>query len=530
MSLGTALALAFLAGFAYFSRRFMGDLFLERPIVLAPLTGLIMGDLHTGLVVGGTLELVFMGAADIGGSVPPNYTIGSILGAAFAIHSGQGLGTALLVAIPAALLGSFFELLAKTVSVFFVNAADRYAERGDDRAIAWLLHLGNAVHFLADAVPTFFALWLGIDAVKALTASIPAWLQHGINTAGAVLPALGFALLLNSLVTPALFPLFFIGFLLAVYTKFNVLGVALLVAMVVVVLERQRAQAEPAEAEAAAALAGAQGAPSGGATRLPAGEIRRIFWRSFAIQSAFSFDRMQAMGFTWTLMPLLRRLYGDRPAEFRAALKRHLAFFNTHPWLTGPIFALTADLEARRARGEAVDDAGIQGLKAGLMGPLAGIGDSMFHGTLRPLMGGVSAALALQGNPVAPFLFFVTVNAVHVLVQWYSLDAGYRLGDRAVALLAAGGQRLMQGAAMVGLATVGALTATWLNVATPLTYHVQKASVSVQQMLDGILPKLLPLAVVLLVFWIVRKRVNTTWVMLGMMAAGLVLGAVGVLG
>src|SRR5574338_1167478 len=124
ISVGLALILAFFAGFAYFSRRFMGDLYLERAIVLGPLTGLIMGDLQTGLLIGGTLELIFMGAADIGGSVPPNLPIGSVLGTAFAISGGLSLEEALVIAIPAALLGSFFELLAKTVSTVFVRSAE----------------------------------------------------------------------------------------------------------------------------------------------------------------------------------------------------------------------------------------------------------------------------------------------------------------------------------------------------------------------------------------------------------------------
>src|SRR5690606_34199229 len=124
MSVGTALVLAFLAGFAYFSRLFLGDLYLERPIILGPVVGLVMGDVQTGLIVGGTLEFVFMGAVDIGGSVPPNYAIGAVLGTAFAISTGQGIEAALLVAIPASLLGSFFEVLAKTFSSEFVNAAE----------------------------------------------------------------------------------------------------------------------------------------------------------------------------------------------------------------------------------------------------------------------------------------------------------------------------------------------------------------------------------------------------------------------
>src|SRR5579864_7444434 len=353
MSIGTAVILACLAGFAYFSRRFFGDWFLERPIVVAPITGLIMGDFHTGLIVGGTLELVFMGASDIGGSVPPNYNIGSILGTAFGIAAHQGIGAAILIAVPAALLGSFFELLAKTVSVFFVNAAERYADKAQDRGIAAMVHLGNAVHFLADAVPTFVALAIGVEAVRALAAAIPQWLSAGINLAGNMLPALGFALLLNSLVTPALIPYFFLGFLLAAYTQFNILGVAALAVVMAVVMQTQR---RPAEAAPRAvqpvrplpAIAGGSVDLAVARPQVTPADIRQIFWRGFALQSAFSFDRMQALGFTWALLPFLKKIYKGQPQRYVEALKRHLVFFNTHPWIHGSILSLTADMEARR--------------------------------------------------------------------------------------------------------------------------------------------------------------------------------------
>jgi len=523
MSMVTALLLACLAGFAYFSRRFLGDWYLERPIFLGPIVGLIMGDFHTGLIIGGTLELIFMGAADIGGAVPPNYNIGTVVGTALAIASGQGLETALVIAVPAALLGSFFELLAKTVSVFFVNAAERFADRGDDRGIARSMHLGNLFHFLADAVPTFIALSLGTEAVKAMAAGIPAWLKGGVGLAGNMLPALGFALLLNSLAPGAMLPFFFIGFWLAAYTKFGVLGIALLAFLVAMVIQSRRKDGE--EMDQAAVAAGTAAGDT-----LTKSDLRTLFFRSFALQSAFSFDRMQALGWTWSLIPFLKKIYKDDPAEFKAALKRHLTFFNTHMWVHGPILAMTADMEARRARGEDVDEQAIQGLKGSLMGPLAGIGDSMFHGTLRPIVGGVCASLALQGNPLAPFLFFIVVNAVHVYVSWYGLYAGYRFGERAIAMLASGGlRRVMEGASVVGLMAVGALTGTWLNVTTPLVYKVEKASVSVQSMLDGMMPRLLPLILVMIIFWLVRKQTKTTSIMLGLIAVALVLGGFKVL-
>lgn len=524
MSIGTALLLSFVAGFAYFSRRFMGDLFLERPIVLGPITGLIMGDLHTGLIVGGTLELIFMGAADIGGSVPPNYTIGGVVGTALAIASGQGLETALVIAVPAALLGSFFELLAKTASTFFVNAAERYADKGNDEGISLVMHLGNLFHFMADAIPTFIALVAGAEAVKMMAVGIPAWLKGGISVAGNMLPALGFALLLNSLAPGALMPFFFIGFLVAAYLKMNILGVAMLGLSVALLMGSQRQlDEEYLSEENVAAAVDTQGL-------VTPGDIRRIFWRSFAVQSAFSFDRMQALGFTWSLIPFLKKIYANNFEGYRAALKRHLVFFNTHPWSHGPILAITADLEARKARGEEIDETAIQGIKSSLMGPLAGIGDSMFHGTLRPVTGGICAALALQGNPIAPVAFVVVINVVHVYVAWSTIHAAHRWGERAIMQLASGGlRRMMDAASIAGLMAVGALTGTWLNISTPLTYTVQKASVSIQSMLDGIMPKLLPLVIVLIVLWLVRRQTNNTRIMLGLILTSLVLGGVGIL-
>ncbi|RSM88520.1 hypothetical protein DMH04_07705 [Kibdelosporangium aridum] len=542
MSVGQALLLAFIAGFAYFSRRFMGDLFLERAIVLGPVTGLILGDMPTGLIVGASLELIFIGAADIGGSVPPNLAIGSILGTALAIDSGLDPGQALLVAVPAALLGSFGELLAKAVSSVFVTGAERYADRGSTRGITAMLHLGNLVHFLCIAVPTYLGLVLGNDVVRGLADSIRGPVGDGLAVAGAVLPALGFALLMNTLVTTSLLPFFFIGFLLAAYTGFGVLGVALLGAMIAALWISRKGGIRLVQSDSdedAGAL-------------VPKKDQRRLFWRSFAVQSAFSFDRMQAIGFTWGMMPLLKRIYPDR-TDLSAALKRHLTFFNTHPWLPGPIYALVADLETRHAtrpvkkaeqkdgvNGSAVaEDIGasdvsvqtIQGVKGSLMGPLAGVGDSAFHGTLRPIFSGIGASLGMQANLLAPLIFLVPVNIVHVVVRWLTLKAGFRLGGKLFERIDQSAlRRLMEGASITGLMGVGALVGTWLVVNVPLSYIEGKATIKLQEMLDHIMPKLVPLLITLLVFWLVRRGANAVLILIGLAVGGFALGALGVLG
>src|SRR4051794_13674011 len=598
MSVGQSVLLAFIAGFAYFSRRFMGDLFLERAIVLGPLTGLILGDYKTGLIVGASLELIFIGAADVGGSVPPNLPIGSILGTAFAIKAGLKPEQALVIAVPAALLGAFGELMAKAVSSFLVPRAERYAAAANTRGIAMTMHLGNLIHALCIAIPAYLGLRLGTEAVKNLANGIQGPIQDGLTVAGAVLPALGFALLMNTLVTPALMPFFFIGFLLAAYTNFGVLGVALLGFMIAAVLVSRQGGIR---------LVRADEMPAEGGSLISKGDQRRLYWRSFAVQSAFSFDRMQAIGFTWGLMPLLKELYPN-PRDLSAALQRHLTFFNTHPWIPGPIYALVSDLEARHSMAlagaggatsadvpgparpadmptggptmepiespvEAADDdeprfahdggatatatttatapstaragvataaaAGepdvtvqtIQGIKGSLMGPLAGGGDSSFPGTPRPIFSGIGASLGLQANLLAPLVFLLPVNAVHLVVRWVTQRAGFRIGSRLFERIDQSAlKRLMEGASITGLMGVGALVGTWLTITVPVTYTQGKSTVKIEEMLDNIMPKLIPLLITLGVFWLVRRRVNAVALLIGLAIGGFALGALGVLG
>jgi mannose/fructose/N-acetylgalactosamine-specific phosphotransferase system component IID len=522
--IGVAFLLAFCAGFAYFSRRFLGDWYLERAIILGPLTGLILGDMQKGLLIGGTLELIFMGASDIGGTVPPNLPVGSILGTAFAITEGLTVQQSLVIAIPAALIGSFFELLAKTVSTIFVSGAERFADDGNTMGISVMVHLGNFVHFLADFIPTFVGLSLGGAAVSAMATGMPQWLQDGVNEAGNVLPALGFGLLLSTLATPGLLPWFFLGFVLAAYLKMGVLGAAFVGVMVAIIFVIQKGGIQ--------ILSPAGEAEKEEASLVSKKDQTQIWIRSFALQSAFSFDRMQALGFTWGLIPFLKKVYADNTAELKRALRRHLTFFNTHMWISGPIYASVAELEARKAeQPDEVDEQSIQAVKGSLMGPLAGVGDSMFHGTLRPLMGGVAASLALQGNPIAPLLFFFGTNIVHVYVSWASNFYSFRFGGNLFERIDQEGlHRLMEGAAIAGLMGIGGLVGTWLSVTTPLTYVYDKFTFPIQGMFDSIMPKLLPLLLTLGVYWAIRRGVKTLTIMLILAIGGIALGALKILG
>lgn len=233
MSLTQAILIALVVALSYLARRILGDPQIERPIILGPIVGLIAGDLETGLIVGGTLELVFIGAATFGGTAPPNVAIGAGIGTALAISSGHGVETALVLAVPAAVLGTFAELFAKTICSFLVHRADAAADRADGRAILQIIWVGNAIHFLAYFIPTFLALRLGQTAVSNFVEGLSDDVIAGMNSAAAILPAVGFGILLSVLYNKSVFPLFFAGFVIAAFTGFTVIGVAILATAVV---------------------------------------------------------------------------------------------------------------------------------------------------------------------------------------------------------------------------------------------------------------------------------------------------------
>ena len=229
MGFGSVLVVSLVAGLAYLSRRLLGDCQLERPIVLGPLVGLLLGDLRTGVEVGASLELVFMGAQAIGGSVPSNVAIASVLGTAISVTSGTGLEGALLVAIPTSVVAASFELFAKTVCSFLAHGIDKYASDGNANGIAAVVHSGNLIHFISYFIPTFLALQFGESFITSMTTAIPANIMAAITAVGVLLPALGFGLLLSNLSTKKFMPYFFIGFAIAAYVPaFGVMGVAVL--------------------------------------------------------------------------------------------------------------------------------------------------------------------------------------------------------------------------------------------------------------------------------------------------------------
>ena len=278
-------------------------------------------------------------------------------------------------------------------------------------------------------------------------------------------------------------------------------------------------------------------APATSEKMLTTRDLRRMYWRSTFLLGSFNFERMQAMGFCYTLMPAIRKVYrGDKAAE-AAALKRHLEFYNTHPWVSSVVFGVTAAMEEQKAKGEEISEETITSVKVGLMGPLAGVGDPIFWGTARPVLAALGASLALNGSIVGPLLFFVGINLLRVLTRWYGLKFGYERGTEMVTEVG-GGQlkKITQMAAIMGLFVMGALVSKWTTIKFPAVVSTVKnddgimVDTTVQSILDQLLPGLAALGLTFLCMWLLNKKVNALWIILGMFAIGIAGAATGFLG
>ena len=269
-------------------------------------------------------------------------------------------------------------------------------------------------------------------------------------------------------------------------------------------------------------------APATSEKMLNSRDLMRMYWRSTFLLGSFNFERMQAMGFCYTLMPAIRKVYrGDKAAE-AAALKRHLEFYNTQPWVSSVVFGVTAAMEEQKAKGEEISEETITSVKVGLMGPLAGVGDPIFWGTARPVLAALGASLALNGSIVGPLLFFVGINLLRVLTRWYGLKFGYERGTEMVTEVG-GGQlkKITQMAAIMGLFVMGALVSKWTTIKFPTVVSSVKnddgimVDTTVQSILDQLLPGLAALGLTFLCMWLLNKKVNALWIILGMFVVGI---------
>jgi mannose/fructose/sorbose-specific phosphotransferase system IID component len=262
--------------------------------------------------------------------------------------------------------------------------------------------------------------------------------------------------------------------------------------------------------------------------------FKKTFLRSFPLQACFCYERMQNVGFAYQMIPALKKLYKDKD-EISAALKRHLAIFNTTPaivtFITGAAIALEEKFKREKDAGEECDEESINAVKTALMGPLAGIGDSFFWGTFRIIGAGIGATLGAKGSILGALLFFLIYNTPHLLVRYNGLKIGYTSGVSFLSNMSEGGvvAKLTGVAKILGLIVVGSMAASMVSLSTPAVIYVSGAKVVVQSIFDGILKGILPLGLTFGIYKLLQKGIKTTTILWGMIAFGVLGSVLGIL-
>lgn len=262
-------------------------------------------------------------------------------------------------------------------------------------------------------------------------------------------------------------------------------------------------------------------------------DLKKVFLRSFTMEWTWNYERQANLGYGYAMIPIIDKLYKDRPEEKAAALQRHLEFFNTTPHVSTLILGISSAMEEQNANQENFDTSSINNVKVGLMGPLAGIGDSLLWGTLRIIATGIGTSLALQGNILGPILFFLVFNIPHVILRYICMMGGYQFGSGFLTKMQEGGlmEKVTHGASIVGLMSIGAMIATMVSINLPFTYESNGASIVLGDIINSIMPGLLPLMFTGFIFWLVtKKHMKTTWILILIIAIGILGSFTGILG
>ena len=224
--------------------------------------------------------------------------------------------------------------------------------------------------------------------------------------------------------------------------------------------------------------------------------------------TCFTQEHMQTFGYLASMLPIIEELY-DKKEDQARSMKTYTAFFNTEPQLGALVIGITAGLEEARANGsEEVTDETINGLRAGLMGPVAGIGDSLIVGTLIPVILGIAIGLSTGGSPIGAIFYTVVWNLLAYFGMKFAYFKGYELGDRAVEfLVGVQGQAIRKAVGIVGGMVVGAVAATWVSVKTSFTLgDPEEPYLILQDKLDSVYPGLLTACFILFCWWLMAKK------------------------
>lgn len=526
------------------------------PLTTGILVGIFMGHPMLGMLAGANIQLVYLGWINAGGVMPSNTMVAGIYGTALTILSSASPKLAVTFAIPFSLLGLLMVQIYQTLNSFWVHRADKALAEGNVNQIRFLNFVPSfIVSLLVYGLPAFCLVLFGKGWATALINAIPESLTTALEVVGGLMPALGIAMLLSYLGKKSLNAYFFIGFFLAVYLKLDTTAVAIFSAAIAFLIfvsqTAKKKEDSPKEKKVKRlTLNNRKGAteavqPAANSTdnagvittddykaQLNKRDLIKTWLWQQSDEAAYNYERLQALGLTNMMLYPIRKLYSD-PQKQAEELKKYMVFFNTEPHMVGPIIhGVALSMEEARANGQNVSAEDINGVRTGLMGPAAGIGDTVQQGIIFPILASIGATMALDHNFIGPVFFTVVFEAIIYTIGYLMFMFGYKKGKSSVITILKNGiiDKVTNAFSIVGLMVVGTMAATRITVDTPLVWSIGKSTMKLQEILNTLAPGLIPLAITLIVWRLVAKKVNPTWIILGIFIIGIALSYLNLLG
>ncbi len=525
---------------------------LVYPLTTGTLVGVFMGDPMTGMIAGASIQLIYLGWISAGGTMPSNTIVAGIFGTAMTILSGADPTMAVTFAIPFSMLGLLLNQVYMTVNAAWIHRADKILEKGNITGVRLMNFVPSFfMAFLLYGVPAFAMVMFGSQWAESMLSAVPESVISALQVVGGIMPALGIAMLLNYLGKKKLIPWFFGGFFLTEYAKLDLTAISIFSAVIAIILylnqektevktEKKKVRRlslnkkvevkEVGEAKAGKVQENAVSAEP--KKKLSKKTLIKTWLWTTSTEACYNYERLQALGIANLMITPIRELYQTKAEQVRE-LKKYMVFYNSEVFTIGPIInGITCSMEEARANGENITEKDINSVRTGLMGPVAGIGDTVMQGILFPILFGIGCSMALDGSYLGPIFATVVFELLIFGCGYFMFMTGYKQGKTSLLKILKNGtvDKIINAFSIVGLMVVGSMAATRVTVNTPLAVKVGQGVTELQSVLDSLAPGLIPLGITMLVWWMLRKKVNTLVIIIAIFILGILGYYTGILG
>ena len=505
------------------------------------LTGLILGDITTGVIVGGTIQPLYLALTAVGGALPVDKVAAGVVTTSMVITQGISLEEGLVISSAAALICAQLHTVKRVAMLWTVHHADKCAEQGDISGLQRTsLIYGPLIRAVIFLIPMTLILKYGTVSLGILLNGLPAWAENMFTVAGGMMPALGFAMTIMVIGKGNLIPFFIAGFFFAQYSGLSSIPGCLLGIFLAWLYMTFTKDANDS-CNVFADLMSLNNTESQGERLLSKKTLNKVWfnWRMH-ICHVDNVERLQALGMCLTMAPALEELYpNDKDAQIDG-LKRHMQFFITENMIGGIIPGVVVSMEEERARAlregddetQVISGELINSVKTGMMGPFAGIGDTLNYATIKPLMAAFFMGFAQKGYIWAPIVYDLLLYIILTSEGKFMFNLGYKLGTKSATSILQNRavQKIVTFFSIIGLFVMGVMAAENVSVALGLNVPYGGEFLSLQEtLIDGIAPGLLSLCAVFGIYKYLQKGGNILKATLILLGLSIVLGGLGIL-